>query len=363
MGIVVEPEPVATETGLWIPADAVARARATDAPAGVETLVVTAGEARSETTGPEAELALPSSGAPTLTAETRDAVGNLRTTDPVALQVDGAPPVVEIVLDGPQIEVGDRLIATPALVATVRATDIASGVATTTLSIDGGVIEGSSRSGGWQPGLHTLAASAEDRVGNRAEVSERRIEIDGDGPALSHRVLTHGVEGAEGQALYRPPVEVSIEATDGAGVESVQWSSDGTSWQDLAASGGTLGTPNPTIELRAVDGVGNTRRQTASWQLDSDPPRWVLRGPDGEVDPGGEVVLIQGQSVTLEAVDAAGVAHQETGLRARTWQTAPVEIRFPTRGRYWLGARSEDRLGNAAKVQWWVRVERQGGAR
>lgn len=371
LDLVIEPVPVEpagdtagdTAGGApWVPAGSVARVRAADQPAGIASLVLTAGDERREVSGPGVEVPLPAEGAVVVTVEAKDTVGNAKALRPLALRVDDRPPVGEIELDGATVERADKVIAAPSLVATLRVEDAGSGVASAVPRTDGVEVPAESWSGDWTPGTYTLDAVTEDRVGNRGELPKQVVEIDGAGPVLRWRVLSDGVEGPGGAVLYRPPVTLSVEAEDGAGVRTVQWATQGsTAWQTFAGSAGTVETSAAGLELRAEDGVGNVGRESPSWQIDAEAPRWVLRGPGGEVDAGGEVVLEQDQSVFLEAVDGAGLSQQEARLLGRRWRGTPLELRFPTRGRYWLGARAEDRLGNAAEVYWWVRVNRRGG--
>jgi hypothetical protein len=92
------------------------------------------------------------------------------------------PPTGSIQVTGPQVRVGDRLIAGPGARIEVKATDAAGGAATWTPTIDGR--EESGWPASWTAGEHSAGATAVDSCGRRATLAPVAFVVDVEPPAL-----------------------------------------------------------------------------------------------------------------------------------------------------------------------------------
>lgn len=114
--------------------------------------------------------------------------GNITETYTIAYDLsdfDDTPPVTRIIPRAPFAFVGpDTLIVTPTTVMLLAATDDASGVASISLSIDGGAPE-QNRPFFFAAGTHTVAFQSEDRRGNLEALRTTTVIVDDESPALT----------------------------------------------------------------------------------------------------------------------------------------------------------------------------------
>ncbi|MDY7091413.1 MAG: hypothetical protein SX243_00425 [Acidobacteriota bacterium] len=377
--VTVEPPPVAaaaedSRREPWIAPASRAQAKAEDAPAGVAALALEAGANHLMMRAESLSLELPTAGEVELTARAEDAVGNAADAEIRRLRVDARAPTGEVVLEGPTVTRGDRVLAPPSLVVTARVEDGESGVASWTPRIGGEEVSAERWAGPWTAGRYSLDAVAEDRVGNRGALPGVTVEIDDEGPEVAWTfvgaephpagVAPAGKESA-GERVYRSPVLVRLTAQDPARVASLHWSPDGSDWRllELAESPETTTAAVQTHGpgwLRAADGVGNRSRQEVTVRIDDEAPMLRVTGPRGEVPAGELVDLRQGETISITAEDpGSGIAAGEATLVG--WldgRPLPQELSFPTRGRYRLLAWAEDRLGHRAEALWQIHVDR-----
>jgi len=92
------------------------------------------------------------------------------------------PPAGSIQLKGPQVRVGERLIAGPGAYIEVTAADAAGAPASWTPLIDGG--EASAWPTSWTAGEHTAGASVVDSCGRSASLAPVAFTVDAEPPAI-----------------------------------------------------------------------------------------------------------------------------------------------------------------------------------
>ncbi|HZF08860.1 MAG TPA: hypothetical protein VFE33_08735 [Thermoanaerobaculia bacterium] len=227
--------------------------------------------------------------------------------DLLADQLDHEPPVAKLALTGPQAQVGGRLFTAPAPGFEVSAQDSGCGLYVASPSVDGSVET---------PEDHTVRGYAIDRCGNRVDLSPIPFTVDAEAPAVRWALVdapkaVHGdtaapqetglygsADGRKWQPLWRPGQAKAASAAPEAGTgteiagnrlfltaRGVKLTIDGqtvapTAGQLLAVTAEDAGagvgklrfsTPAaspggaPTLEIEAVDRVGNLRK--VAWPL------------------------------------------------------------------------------------------------
>ncbi|MCB1035825.1 MAG: hypothetical protein KDD47_18535 [Acidobacteria bacterium] len=363
--LVLSPAPVPGEGSsppLWLAPGSRAVAAVSDEGSEVQVLELEEASGLRSSALPRAELHLPRQGAVSLRARAVDGVGNETRQILLEGRVDGEGPVGEIAFEGPQVETDASIVVGPKCHLSARFTDSESGLEGWKLRLDG--VEADSESwlaGTLTPGRHRLSAEAFDRVGNRTLLPEREIVVDKEGPEIRWRVTSAGAASEGGETFYSRPVSLELSSRDdAAGTERLEWSMDGSDWSPLPAGSASVPIDGESLELRAVDRVGNHRQATASWRVDDSPPRVILQGPFAPDLPPGSVVRVpQGSVIEAWAEDdGAGVADQQVSIRRGQRYPAPRRFELHQRGTYRLEVRAMDRLGNAVRDHWWVRVTR-----
>jgi hypothetical protein len=219
-----------------------------------------------------------------------------------------------------------------------------------------------------EEGQHWLAVVRRDESGKASPVQWWRLRVEADTvpPEIQWRVvsaLSTGT-GADGQAIYRPPVTVEVTATDDrSGVENLEWSVSGGAVLPLDPPSGpaSFETWAPKVHIAAHDAAGNEGFVEIVWGVDSQPPYFLLRRSDGRLAYPGELLKVRvGDTATLEALDASGVSSQSYNLNG-AWQNTPGTITFREKGKFTLEAKAVDSLGNEARAQWPVKVRRGRG--
>jgi len=150
---------------------------------------------------------------------------------------------------------------------TVTATgaDSVSGLAGTSLSVNGGAWQASAI---LSEGVHNVALSASDNAGNISN-SSTTISIDTTTPSIDLSIS--GTTGKNG--WYVSKVEASAAASDGtSGISSFEYSTDGVTYQPYV-SPVTLGDGKQVIQFKASDNAGNvTETPLQELYLDSVAP-------------------------------------------------------------------------------------------
>ena len=209
-------------------------------------------------------------------------------------------------------------------------------------------------------GPHHARLGIQDGVGNRAH-ADLEFVVDNEGPVIQWRVnSTRSVEVAEG-TVFASPVELEVTAVDEpAGVTVLTVSSAGSTHE--IASGSSVQLTGSSATVSSTDAVDNRTEVIAEWLIDDDAPTISLTSPNGTRHEPGETVEIKvGESVTIEAVDRAGVVNLRIANRMKGWfrdrrfkDTATQ--RFEQRGTFYVMARTEDGLGHEGRAEWKVRV-------
>jgi len=354
--LAVDPEPVADAAGaLWLRPDALARAAAEDEGAGVGGMALEVNGLERTETGASLEAALPDRGEIRLEAWAVDRVGNRAAPVKLLASVDAAPPRVELGLEGRWLRLDDRLLAAPDVRVVAAVEDGESGLAEWRPVIDGAPGQPDDLGRTWAAGGHEVVVSAVDRVGNRIESPAFRFEVDAEPPELDWS-LSPGLTSADGQVWRKPPTALSAAATDaGAGLDAIYWSDDGQSWQPLR---GEVMTRRASIQLKAVDKLGNERLARATWRYDDAPPEIKLTLGGRDLPAGAEPLqLALGLRVETQVADSGvGVAQSRYTLDGKRWQPLPEAFIFYKPEDLVLEIEAEDRLGNSARRVWRFRI-------
>jgi hypothetical protein len=354
----ITPSPVRDERGRpWVPGGTRAEARAADSLAGLARLSLETG-GREVTGDGTVPLALPLGDDGACVARAVDRVGNRSQEIRLAVNVDTRPPSGRIRVVGAQVEAPTSLIVGPEAKLELDREDGESGVAGWTGSVDGRETSPEAWSGPWPAGRHEAAAEVVDRVGNRSSVAPLLFEVDAAPPEIAWQVENEGVRDADGTDVFRPPVFVRVQAEDPvAGVAELARSEVEEEWD---AVGDRFTTTADTVRIRARDRVGNEAATTARWRLDADPPRIFVDGE--ELDPAAPRVTLErpaGHEFRIAARDdGAGVQSVTLSFDGETWGTAPEVLRFLDPGQHRLGVTAVDRLGNARRLEWEVRIRK-----
>lgn len=365
----VTPRPVEdTIQRRWVPPRAQATVTAEDAPAGVSEVVMQIDRegTREVASGPaQAQALLPLDGSFEIKIWAVDTVGNRTDEATVSLLVDAEPPRGDIQLQGDawietEVEGVRTLVTPPSAQLQARVSDPETGLDRWIPRINGEEVSLDVwRRQDWPAGRYRAEVSALDRVGNQADLEPLDFIVDAEGPTVDWTVTSTGVE-RDGAWVYRPPVTVELTSSDAiAGVAELDWTGEQiVSAEPRGLDGGKVVVDGTSLSLRAVDRVGNATQVEATWTVDRDAPRFVLRAPDGSQVPAGETLqLREGESVHVQAVDdGAGIETQEVAVDGIHWTVAPRDVRFPGAGRNRLVARAVDRLGHRSEATWEIRV-------
>ncbi len=341
---------------LWARPGTAVTLQAEDAPAGVDSVELVAGGTTIATGGSSARATLREEGPVSVTGRCLDRVGNRAVAKAIELGVDGTPPEGGLALDGRWIEKGGRIVASPTVTVHARWQDALSGVAAGRIAADGRWKEGTSLRGGWAEGDHVAEARAKDWAGNESTVRSLVFTVDATPPELQCRVRAPGATESGDIAWVPRGTVASCRAEDAvAGVESVEWSSDGASWKPTA-SGVPLGPHG--VRVRAGDAVGNVREIIPPFRVDGVAPDIALAVPGrGEVSGNEVISLRKGDAVSIIASDGeSGVGTVEYRVGRGPWSELHGPVAFRDRGSFVLETRAKDRAGNESLKQWRIRV-------
>lgn len=340
----------------WARRGTVVKLQARDAPAGVASVELTRAHMAASTGVAKARLTLENEGVVTVGGRCLDRVGNLAEVGTVKLCVDGTPPEGELSLDGTWVRAGGRIVAAPGIAVHTAWNDVLSGVAASWIAGDGRWKEGTSLPGGWAEGDHVAEAKAKDRAGNESAVLSLEFTVDGTPPDLQCRVNVPGAAEAGDVTWVSRGTVASCHARDAvAGVESVEWSSDGASWKP-AASGVPLSPGG--VRVRARDAVGNVREVVPPFRVDAVGPQVAVLLPGGRAIPGtGEIIIQRGRALVIVSSDqGSGVETVEYRVGRGPWSALHGPVTFRDAGSFVLGIRAVDRAGNVSLGHWRIRV-------
>jgi hypothetical protein len=228
----------------------------------------------------------------------------------VSIDIDGTAPTLD---GGPSPDGANGwFISNPSV--SVNASDSGSGIASASLSVDGG---------GWEAGpvtvsgegTHTLDFQAYDVAGTEASGSQT-IRIDTVPPSIDMNIPAP--DGAGG--WYSTDPVVSVGGTDDtSGVAIAELSVDGGAWQGGPVS--ITGDGTHTIDFQVTDNAGNVNMSSASIEIDTVPPASAFTDP-----PEGSTVNSTGtvNMVGFSADAASGLSVVEISLDDQaSWQPIP----------------------------------------
>lgn len=304
-----------------------------------------------------APLRFSAGGLLTLACEATDEVGNSGRGERL-VPVDLEPPHLALQLeDGMPLRTTDDgrwLLRQTRIHATVR--DAASGVASSSLTVDGRAVTGP-----WQPtpGDHVLELTATDHLGQSATLRVAATAVPGP-PSLDVTVSAAGAE-RDGTTYYQGPVTVEAGTDDGA---ELHWSHDGATWLDGA---GSVLTEEGWIAFRATDRAGARVYRQVELPRDHAGPTAVLETADGRTwSPHQRIAVDAGEAIEVRVADEGvgtssyRIAHRRPGLPRFA---APVtgdsdgaaELTLAP-GRHLLRVVAEDALGNRSDFRWHLHV-------
>jgi hypothetical protein len=168
---------------------------------------------------------------------------------------------------------------------------------------------------GLADGIWYLHVRAMDETGAWGEAGQRMIHVDATPPQVSLAVDPSNPTG--NGDWYVTPVSVAVIADDagGSGVQSVEVSTDGLTWQPyLAPLGLSADTPGTTVYARATDAVGNLSEPVSTTvKIDSTPPDSHV---PGGVGPGTWVAEVRTNSAGNDELVLAGAIADNASGRA-----------------------------------------------
>jgi hypothetical protein len=279
----------------------------------------------------------------TIVATAYDNAGNA--SEPATVVVDTEGPTLDVSVTG--LDGANGWLRSPATV-TITAEDTASGLASTTYTIDAGAGPGDSiaytTAFELNDGVYTVSATATDEAGNSTTESVV-VKVDSIAPVLPTPTVPVGY-------VNTAPVAVTLDPADGGSriarvdytINSVDGTTNGPFPTDLTITAdGTT-----TIVATAYDNAGNASDPfTVVVQIDTTGPIVSFQAP---VPADGSNGYVPGPAtVTLSAVDlGVGLDRIEYTVNgvAGTTTTSPLDLTITDNGRTTIVATAYDSLGN-----------------
>ncbi|HNT98223.1 MAG TPA: IPT/TIG domain-containing protein, partial [Elusimicrobiales bacterium] len=176
-------------------------------------------------------------------------------------------------------------------------------------------------------GVRRLGYGSADAAGNYELLKEATFYVDGTPPVT--RLTVDGMEYPAGAEIYVVEgASIALDAMDpvsngvASGVEEIAWLADidpescpeddgegddegppGTCGNSRYAGPFTLAEGSHTVHYFSSDHVGNAEMRSVRIYVDGTPPEVWLHAAGSTVPDGGEAYLIEGDSITLEALD------------------------------------------------------------
>ena len=279
-------------------------------------------------------------GAHTVKYWSTDKAGNVEAQHTLTVSVDRTPPVTTAKVAGTS---GNNCWYTSAVTVTLTATDPASGVASTSYSLDGVVGSGTTVSI-TTDGIHTVKYWSVDKAGNTECQHTLTVDVDRTPPATS--ATPSGTVGSNG--WYTGAVKVTLTASDNmSGVAGTYYTVDGgatqcySSCKPFTVSGDAV----HTVKYWSTDKAGNTETQhTLTLGIDTTPPVTTIVRTSGTLGTNGWYT--SAMAVTLGASDnLSGVASTLYTLDGVASSGTTVNI--TTDGIHTVNYWSVDKAGNA----------------
>jgi hypothetical protein len=246
--------------------------------------------------------------------------------------LDQTAPTGTIVVEGPSVRIGERLIFSPATRLEVAVADDASGLEGWTPAVDGREAAAASLAGPWSHGDHEVGAVAVDLCGNLGPIQPVRFTVDAEPPAIGWEVAD-AARGERGKGRFGMPRRPRSEDLRAEGLSWPLSAAEGLLRWNPAWAAAPAGTVHETVEVK------------------SDLPEAFLRLDGVRLLSGGGTMPPprEGQVLRLRAEDP-GSRVERMVLRTRTTAEGPV-----------LEVEAIDGVGNSGKMEW--RLEGGPGTR
>lgn len=243
-----------------------------------------------------------------------------------AAALDQAAPTGTILVEGPSVRVGEKLVFGPATRLAVSAKDEASGLEGWTAVVDGRDAEDAALAGPWPDGEHQVGALAMDLCGNAGAIQTVRFTVDATPPAVTWDVA-EAARGERGKGRFGLPRRPRSEDMQAPGLSWPRSAPEGIlRWNPAWDAPAPAGTVHESVELR------------------SDLPEVFVR-LDGLSLSNGKETVPEGKVLRLRAEDATSRVERML-LRIRAAEQGPV-----------LEVEAIDGVGNSGKVEWRLEAE------
>lgn len=219
-------------------------------------------------------------------------------------------------------------------------------------------------------GYHTIKYSGVDKAGNKEAEKTYNVAVDNSGPAI---VVTTDlpVKKIGDKVYYQKNVMFSINTSDAlSGVNKVEYSTDGTNFQEYAAPFAIPAKGDINFKIKATDNVNNMTEQFTFRVVDDAGNQVEMKdaivkmvtdetAPVVEIKPDKELKKIENQNVASTDVkytvaakdDESGVAVIYYRVDGRG-EFVPYknEIQFLNNGKHQIDAKAIDKAGNMSTI-------------
>ncbi len=284
-----------------------------------------------------------SDGPHTVVVNATDNAGNA-SSQSQAIKIDTVPPAQTLALNG---TMGKNGWYVTDVQASVNATDAMSGVASSTISDNGG----SAQPGPivLADGAHNLTYTTTDAAGNVSTASQT-VSVDTMPPVVT--IASNGTHG--NGTWFVSNAAVTITASDsGSGIASVEYNLDNAGWQAYS-NPLTLSDGIHTVQATAVDAAGNSSTPASTTvNVDTTPPLTAITAPLQNAVLAGSVNITGSATDATSGVASAQISFDNVHWQSLSqpanwsyvWDTAPL----PNGGAA-IYARSTDQAGNTSKT-------------
>lgn len=219
-------------------------------------------------------------------------------------------------------------------------------------------------------GPHSIKYYGLDKMGNKEAEKSYSVVVDNTGPVIT--ITASAPVRKIGDTVYfTKNASFNITSVDAlSGVSKVEYSTDGTSYQEYAAAFSIPASGAINFKVRSIDNVGNITEQFAFRAFDENGKEVELKdltaklsvddkAPAVSIKPDKELKQINGQNAastdvkyTIEAKDEeSGVAAVEYRLDGKgDFVPYTGEIQFLNNGKHQIDARATDRMGNISPI-------------
>lgn len=287
-------------------------------------------------------LSLSSDGQYVIPYRADDLAGNSRSYPGISIKIDATPPAITPSVSG---TLGSNGWYISNVDVTASGSDVTSGLASSTLSINGGIWQSSALL--TSDGVYTLDFMATDNAGNTASTT-RVVSIDKIPPTVNYTIS--GAPGANGWHVSQ--AMVSATAFDStSGVNTLMISDNGGAGQ---ASPVTLGDGTHNLIITATDKAGNHRSVSQTVYVDTKGP---VISPSVTGITGTNNWYVSAVNMNATAFDGGSGLKGDVELsldNGFTWSSLPVQL---SEGTHSLTYRAYDNAGNLSDSSAVVNVD------